>query len=487
MTPLAIWRGLFLPAASDWQGEQARYVDTLLFFTLLSFFVGAYSLIKWFSHDHQLLVMTSLALIGCELFAGAILRVFRAPELALNIGFFGMVIHATNIVYQSGGIVVSTQSFWMPLLIVAFFLAARPLMAALWSVAVVCVSAWMITHHLSGQSFPTLVLTESAAAMEIWSGVLLPLVVIGIAQAYTVKQRQDAIQASEQAMQSSEQIATQAREGERQLSTVLEQASDNAVQLGQVAEQLEQQSGELHQQVTDLNVNCESQASAAEQMSQQLAQMTAGVEESDRFVTELTSRSDAIREQAEKSSASLSASTEAIAKIQSSNDEIMSVADLITSVAEQTNLLALNAAIEAARAGEQGRGFAVVADQVRELSAKSNSSAVEIRALLEKSRLEVQQGQAVIEASASELTRIIDEVGGISTDVRRLADIMNQQVSALQELNSASGAVASSVVETNQVSDSVAVQGAQLAEQVETLKALADSLNAVVSLRSTFA
>ncbi len=58
----------------------------------------------------------------------------------------------------------------------------------------------------------------------------------------------------------------------------------------------------------------------------------------------------------------------------------MTVADLITSVAEQTNLLALNAAIEAARAGDQGRGFAVVADQVRELSAKSNSSAVEIRA-----------------------------------------------------------------------------------------------------------
>jgi methyl-accepting chemotaxis protein len=162
----------------------------------------------------------------------------------------------------------------------------------------------------------------------------------------------------------------------------------------------------------------------------------------------------------------------------------MSVADLITSVAEQTNLLALNAAIEAARAGDQGRGFAVVADQVRELSAKSNSSAVEIRALLDKSRQEVQHGQAVIEASANELSGIIEQVGSISGDVNKLADIIGHQVHALKELNTASSNVANGVVETNQVSDLVATQGTQLAELVETLKTLAENLNTVVSAKS---
>ena len=483
MTPLAIWRALFLPSSHSWQGEHARYVDTLLFFTLLSFFVGCYSLLKWFNHDHSLLVMTSMLLIGCELMAGVILRLVHSPVLALNIGFFGMVAHAMNIVYQSGGIVVSTQSFWMPLLIVAFFLAAKPVMAAVWSVSVVIASAWMIGQHLSGYAFPHLELTEAAAAVEVWSGMLMPLVVIGIAQAYTVRQRQAAIQSSEQAQQSSQLLAEQAQQGEHQLSSVLAQATDNATQLGRVAEQLEQQSGSLHQQVNDLNLNCDSQASAAEQMSQQLAQMTSGIDESDRFVGELKNRSETIRAQAEKSSTSLSASTEAIAQILSSNDEIMSVADLITSVAEQTNLLALNAAIEAARAGDQGRGFAVVADQVRELSAKSNSSAVEIRALLDKSRQEVQHGQAVIEASANELSGIIEQVGSISGDVNKLAEIIGHQVHALKELNTASSNVANGVVETNQVSDSVAIQGAQLAELVETLKTLADSLNAVVSAK----
>ncbi|QUJ68430.1 chemotaxis protein [Photobacterium sp. GJ3] len=481
MSPVAFWRGLFMPSNSGWQGEEARLVDTLLFFTLISFCVGLYSWIKWVSHANPPLELTSVTLMGAEILAGCIVRWMKQIELAINVGFLGMVIHAVNIVYQSGGIVMSTQAFWMPLLIVAFFLAARPVTAMVWSAMVTLISAWMVNEHISGHDFPHLVLTPSAERLEIWSGLLLPLVVIGIAQAFTVRQRESALTQSYDAERASTALAEQAKQGEQALSNVMVKASDNAGQLAQVAEELEMQSETLHGQVKALNQNCLSQASAAEQMSQQLAQMTEGLDESDRFVTELRQRSSTIEQQAQHSSASLQASTDAIARISSCNAAVMSAAELITAVAEQTNLLALNAAIEAARAGESGRGFAVVADEVRQLSARSNASATEIRGLLEKSRHEVEAGQKVIHATATELGSIIHEISGLSEDVNQLADTLGVQVQSLKELDQASTEVARSVVETNRVSDQVAHQGAELANRVEMLKGLADGLNGLVS------
>lgn len=480
MTPLSLWRSSFLPSKHDWEENQLQYIDLILFFTLLSFATGIYSFVKWFQHDHQALTCTALILIFSELVAGLVLRLFKTPDLALHIGFFGMVVNALNLVYQTGGVLVSTQAFWIPLLIIAFFLTAKLIMAICWSSIVMVAAAWMVNQYVSGAAFPELVLSKSVIALESWSGVMVPLVIICIAMAYTAKQREKAILASLVAQKDSQAAAVKSQQEEQNLSRVLGLATENAGQLTMVAERLDKQSSELHSQVDELNVNCESQASAAAQMNDRLTRMTADFQQSEQFVKELKNRSEVINNQAQNSAASLTASTDAISNILDSNNEVVVAADLITSIADQTNLLALNAAIEAARAGEQGRGFAVVADQVRELSAKSNESAVEIRTLLEKSRNEVSQGQDIIQATASELSGIIEQVGSTLTDVNQLAEIMGDQVNFLKELNLASRDVADSVVQTNHVSDSVATQGAQLSEQVVVLKTLADDLSSVI-------
>lgn len=481
MNPATLWRLACMPSQHNWTKSQQRQVDILSLFTFIAFLVGLYSFIKWSKHSHDSLVLTSVFLIVLELISAACLKWFKHPGFALNLGFVGMTVHALNIIYQSGGVVESTQTYWVPLLVVAFFLSGTRFMAICWSAIVISLSAAMTYLHLSDFSFPQLILSEPALRIEIWSGTILPLVVICIAQAFTAKQRDQAIELAEYAKQKSEAVADKATQGERHLSSVLDQANQNSHQLKEVSQILESQSEALDNQVSQLNINSESQASAAEQMSQQVHQMTEGLEDSSHFVTELRGRSDAVHKQAEKSSELLEASTSAISQIIDSHEQIMKVADLITSVAEQTNLLALNAAIEAARAGEQGSGFAVVADQVRELSAKSSESAVEIRNLLDRSEQEVRHGQDVVHASATRMKEVIEQVTGISKDVNGLANIMTNQMSALKELDEASSEVANGVVETKTISELVAQNGAQLNGQVETVRTLTSQLDLVVS------
>ncbi|MFT7680987.1 MAG: methyl-accepting chemotaxis protein [Moritella dasanensis] len=482
MNPFSLWRTLFFPQKNAWDKNQIQFVEIILFFTLLSFVTGIYSFLKWYNNDQQILIYTSLFLIAAEFIAALVLRLFKMPSLALNIGFTGMTINALNLVYQTGGVIISPQAFWIPLLIISFFLTASLTMAMCWSGIVIAITAWMVNQSLHNIEQPHLVLSQANMITETWSGIMVPLVIICIAQAYTAKQRQKSMLASTIAQQESQAAAEQSQKEEQNLSRVLALASGNANQLTTVAEQLSQQSSELHCQVDDLNTTCDTQASAAEQMTSRLQQMTLDFQQSEQFVQGLHLRSEEINNQAQTSASSLTASTNAISSILQSNQEMVVVADLITAVAEQTNLLALNAAIEAARAGEQGRGFTVVADQVRDLSARSNQAAREIRQLLSRSTLEVNQGQHVISETVTELSEIINKVGGTLTDVQQLAKIMAEQVDVLLELNLASQNVAESVEKTSQVSVSVATQGTQLSQQVIILKTLANDLNAVIEL-----
>jgi len=108
----------------------------------------------------------------------------------------------------------------------------------------------------------------------------------------------------------------------------------------------------------------------------------------------------------------------AAATLELGSREIGKLVDAITRIASQTDLLALNAAIEAARAGQHGLGFRVVADEVRKLAEQSARSADEVRARVRQTQDQITQLLGAME----EGRRTAQGVGTVSAAVRQALD-----------------------------------------------------------------
>jgi methyl-accepting chemotaxis protein len=101
--------------------------------------------------------------------------------------------------------------------------------------------------------------------------------------------------------------------------------------------------------------------------------------------------------------------------------------DVIANVARQTNFLSITAAIEAARAGESGRGFAVVAAEIRQLSNRTATVAVDIAAKIER----VTHG---IDRELEQVSANQDRSSSSSNMRRVLADIADMQRRSAESL-----------------------------------------------------
>ena len=125
---------------------------------------------------------------------------------------------------------------------------------------------------------------------------------------------------------------------------------------------------------------------------------------------------------------------------------IRDIMNEIEYIAEQTNLLALNAAIEAARAGEYGRGFAVVADEVRKLSARSNTSADEIKKLIAKVEMDIEGIYVETQHRIGECIKKASEAGNTVDSALTSIDQTNLEAKRqLDELTTESESLASDI------------------------------------------
>jgi len=124
--------------------------------------------------------------------------------------------------------------------------------------------------------------------------------------------------------------------------------------------------------------------------------------------------------------------TQVVEDVESSTEDIPPLLEEIEFIADQTRLLALNAAIEAARAGEHGRGFAVVADEVTKLATRSQTTATNIRAVIEKVNESTGKAKTSLQGfSTIDLERILatkDRIGEIARCIQEKSSRLQEGV-----------------------------------------------------------
>ena len=177
-------------------------------------------------------------------------------------------------------------------------------------------------------------------------------------------------------------------------------------------------------------------------------------------------------------------------KLSESAKNVGSLMDEIQSIADQTNLLALNAAIEAARAGEHGRGFSVVAEEVRNLSSRTQDSALEIHqslsAMLEtisewvdimiKNKQEAEHCVNVAEQADQKIELVYEKI-------RHVAELAAQIATAAEEQSVVTADINTRIEQIHQASDTSWQQTELVNEQMLHLKNTADE---IASLADTF-
>ncbi|RDE18473.1 PAS domain S-box protein [Motiliproteus coralliicola] len=235
--------------------------------------------------------------------------------------------------------------------------------------------------------------------------------------------------------------------------------------------------GLLASSVTQMSASIQEVAGNAQRCADSARQANNEVDQGNQLVATAVGAVESLADE-------VKAAVNLIQQLQHDAEQISSIIGVINSIAEQTNLLALNAAIEAARAGESGRGFAVVADEVRSLASRTQSSTMEIEAMITALQKRVNDVVATMDSSQSYADTTRQSAQHVDTALSQIAGLiqtlsdMSVQIAAateqqsnvteeisrnLTQINDSAGSISSSVQASS-------AAGKELAEVMQELK-----------------
>lgn len=285
------------------------------------------------------------------------------------------------------------------------------------------------------------------------------------------------------------------------ISTMSKSSEEGTSQIAYAIQDLASGASSLADNVQSINQQAITMGQSIEAISSNASELSAS---STNIRTANADASDYIAKVAGSSGKTVEAVQSISKQIEETNgavEKIKNAVEMISNIADQTNLLALNASIEAARAGDAGRGFAVVASEIGSLSEQSNSSANEIRQIVDdivvKSAQSVSLSTEVAELITEEQkyieetqnkfkvlnTEIDTSVNGINAIVQKidaLEEVKNTIISSVSDLSAISEENAASNEEVSASITSIVEAISNIAQSAETSNGRSRELNETV-------
>ncbi len=467
--PFSAFYGFLLPEGVSDPTAQLRH-KIIAFACIMSFLAALYSIIKWYKLGYDDLADWAwILIVGAPVLA--MLNKARAmpPMVMANISVAMMTIYCASLIYHLDGL-KSAHIFWVAGVMVFAFLITDNRFGLMWFGVLTAMLLVLILGDQAGHSFPHFPLDAKQTKVNVYSGYLLPSVVIGGTLWFSNKIRHEAIAQSESAAREAQQHLAHAESMSAQLADILQKASSSADTLLNSSDELAFTMKEMVQQSGRISSSIDQQAAAMHEMEVTLETVGESVNNSTQIMQSIKSEASNAEQNVSDSAHAMERAIQYMTHIKESNDAVMEAMNIISDIANQTNLLALNAAIEAARAGDQGRGFAVVADEVRTLSIRSNESAQRIREVLDAATKDIVDGSEIVNLSGERLNQAVAYVRNISEQIASATDIAEHQH---QDIN---GVVASSH-EVAQLIQGNAVAAQELLSSTESLAKVSDGLN----------